>query len=114
MSMRLAPPRDEFLKLRVRLLGQHDLQRHILIAMAALRFRDTLALQSQHGAAIGALGDREHYGAGRCRRLDLAAEYRFRERDRQFDADIVIVAREYGMRAHFNLDQRIARLTAIV
>ena len=108
MGLPRRPGGGERGQVRIGGLRQHDLQRDILIAIAATALGGALALEPQRLAGVGMGRQGQHDAAGNGGNIDLAAEDRFAQRNRHVDADIVAVAGEDGMRADMDLDQRIA------
>src|SRR5690606_33427361 len=116
VPVRLGPALDQLLQRGVRLLRQHDLELHILVAALAGGSpleREAAALQAQVGARAGALRNRHRDHAVDRRHRDLGAEYGLVQGHRQFEMHVVVLPREKGMRLDTDLDQRIARLAAI-
>jgi hypothetical protein len=77
------------------------------VAVAAVRTRNPLALQAQHGAGVRPFRHRHGHRAGGRRYLHLAAEHVLAQRDRQIDVDVVALACEDMMRTNFDLDQGV-------
>src|SRR4029453_6589832 len=94
LSLPRLPAAREFLDLRIDLLRQHDLERHVLVAMRFVAARRALASQSQHGAGVRAFGHRHAHRSGRRGNIELCSEYCFGQADRQFEVDVVALAGE--------------------
>src|SRR5262249_40409782 len=79
---------------------------------AALRILHALAAQAQQLPAGGALGNGQRHTPVDGGRLDLSAQDRLVDGDRQIEDDVVALALEIGMGANLQLDQRVTRLAA--
>src|SRR5262249_22855584 len=102
----------ELLDLRIELLGQNDLQRDVFIAGALVAARHALAPQPEHASGIRPLGYRHAHRPARGGAVELRAKHRLRQADRQFDVDVVALARENLVRGDLDLDQGVAGRTA--
>src|SRR5262245_17808889 len=102
------PALRKFLDLRIELLRQHDLKCHVFVAMALVGARGALAFEPQHGAGIRGLRDGHADRPGRGGDVELRAQHRFRQTDRQLEVDVVALASEERVRPHLDLDQSIA------
>src|SRR6202035_1709834 len=80
---------------------------------AACGLRQSLALEAKRSSARGVFRDRQFHRAAERRHAYLAAEHRFIERDRQFDAQIAAVDLKEGMRRDADRDQEIAGPVAV-
>src|SRR5262245_8560691 len=107
-----APFGDEFLQFRIGLFREHDFERDEFVAPAAVNTGNALALQAQQRAGVRPFRHRHGHGAGRGRHFHLASQDGFAQRDRQFDMDVVALAREEAVWTDLDLDQGIARLAA--
>ena len=84
------------------------LERDQLVAALAGLVGKAAAFEPQHLARRRALGNGQHDRAFRRRHLDLGAEHRFLERDRQGQADVLAVASEKRVACDLDGDDGIA------
>ena len=73
----------------------------------------SFAPQPEDATGAGTFRDRQLHSARDGGHLDLGTEHRLVDRDRQVESDVVADALELRMRAHLDLDQRIAWLAAV-
>src|SRR4029079_13129315 len=101
------PALRELLEFGIGPLRQDDLEGHIFIPMALVAAPRALALEPQHRAGIRPFRNRHAHGTGRGGDVELRAQHRFRQADRQLDADVVAVAGEELVRLNLALDQDV-------
>jgi endonuclease/exonuclease/phosphatase (EEP) superfamily protein YafD len=108
VAVGLAPAAEERLEVAVHTWRRDDAQPHPLFA-APLAALHAAPAQPQDLARAGAFRHGQVHRPVDGRRLDLAAEHRLVERDRQVDLDVVAGAAERRMRRDGDRHERVAR-----
>ena len=90
-------------------LGRTTLKLDELITVTSAAARCALALQTQGRAGVRSLWHRHRHFTGRRRDADPPSEHGLGERHRQFQRDVVALARETLVGHDLDLDQGIAR-----
>src|SRR3979409_1921604 len=103
------PLGDECFEFRIRLFGAHQHQLDIFIALAAVRTWRAASLKPENATGVRPFWYRHRHRSGGSGNLDLGAQYRLLQGNRQIQIDVIPSAREVGMRQHGDLDQRVAR-----
>src|SRR4029077_17965287 len=92
------PATREFLDLRIELLRQDDLERHVFVAVSLIAALRAFAAQSEPRAGVRAFGHGHAHWSARRRHIELGSEHSFRQADRQLEVDVVALAGEEPMR----------------
>src|SRR5581483_9366947 len=100
--------------LLVREVGRrHDVQAHLQVAAArGAQVGNPLAAQAHRPAALRAGGDTEPRRLVERGDLDLGAERRLRDVDRQVEEQVVALAAEIAVLLHVDIDVQVARRAA--